>query len=421
MTIPFAWNNFIGAAKRISDIDIPRIGHKIRVGEDELHAFMDVETSGSGFDSQKRPKILFEPHVFYRNLSGKQRDEAVKQGLAYEKWGQKPYPRDSYPRLKKAMAINETAALKSASWGLGQILGENHEMVGYQTVQGMVRTFMDDEAAHLEAMVNFIVSAKLDGEMRKLAALTRKTTAADCEKIVKVYNGPGYKKNRYHIKMAAAHNKWRAIKDTPWSPDALIDSSVGEKVLLEKLKKSPTVAAPVNVPVPTPKPVAQNDKLVEQVQDLLWDKGYPEVGESDNKNGPRTRNAILAFQADNNLPLTGVITDDLLAQLVKAPKREMASARQDATAKDLKAEPIVQTGDWLKKVGGVLLGGSVVGGGIDSLDGLNERLTGLQTLTNTVLSFGPWLIGVAAGGAALYFGSRIVRKFVEAYREGRAL
>ncbi|MER8423279.1 N-acetylmuramidase domain-containing protein [Mesorhizobium sp. M1403] len=35
-------------------------------------------------------------------------------------WGEKPKPRDSYPRLKAACVIDETAALKSASWGLGQ-------------------------------------------------------------------------------------------------------------------------------------------------------------------------------------------------------------------------------------------------------------------------------------------------------------
>jgi peptidoglycan hydrolase-like protein with peptidoglycan-binding domain len=273
-------------------------------------------------------------------------------------------------------------------------------------VQDMVRAFMEDEDKHLEAMVDFIVSAKIDDEMRQLAALTRKTTAADCETIVRVYNGPGYKKNRYHTKMATAHNKWRAIKDTPWSPEGDKDS---------------VVAAPVNVPLPTPKPAVQNEKLVEQVQDLLWDKGYPEVGESDNKFGPRTRNTILAFQADNDLPLTGEITDELLAQLIKAPKREVASSRQEATAKDLKAEPIVQTGDWLKKAGAILVGGSAIGGGIDSLDSLNERLTSLQTLTATITGFGPWLIGIAAGGAAIYFGSRVIRKFVEAYREGRAL
>ncbi len=66
-----------------STIDLPRVGHQIGVGEDEIHAFMDVEASGSGFDDRGRPKMLFEPRVFYRNLRGPKRDQAVKEGLAY--------------------------------------------------------------------------------------------------------------------------------------------------------------------------------------------------------------------------------------------------------------------------------------------------------------------------------------------------
>lgn len=40
--------SFKGRAKRLDDVDLPRIGHQIGVGEDEIHAFMDVEAAGSG-------------------------------------------------------------------------------------------------------------------------------------------------------------------------------------------------------------------------------------------------------------------------------------------------------------------------------------------------------------------------------------
>ncbi|QTG12363.1 hypothetical protein G6M86_03505 [Agrobacterium tumefaciens] len=190
------------------------------------------------------------------------------------------------------------------------------------------------------------------------------------------------------------------------------------------VKKPSSVAAPVNVPLPTPKPAVQNEKLVEQVQDLLWDKGYPEVGESDNKFGKRTRNAILAFQADNNLPLTGEITDDLLAQLIKAPKREMADARQDATAKDLKAEPVVKEGSWLKKIGLTILGMSGLGGlseGKGTLNDISNGVLQVRNLFETVQPILPWLLMAGAGGVVFVFGRRAVNKYVEAYREGRAL
>ena len=115
--------NFKGKAKRLDDIDLPRIGDRIGVGEDEIHAVLDVEARGNGFDAQGRPAMLFEPHVFYRNLSGAAQDRAVRECLAYPKWKRGSYPSDSYPRLERAMKINTEAAQRASSWGLGQILG----------------------------------------------------------------------------------------------------------------------------------------------------------------------------------------------------------------------------------------------------------------------------------------------------------
>lgn len=202
------WNDFRGAAARLDDLDLPRIGHRIGVGEDEIHAFIEVEASGSGFDKAGRPKMLFEPHVFYRNLAGAARDLAVTRGLAYRTWRRGAYPADSYPRLVQAMAIDETAALKAASWGLGQVLGENHGAAGFDTVQAMVRAMMDDEAAHLEASIAFIESNHLDDELRR----------HDWSAFARGYNGAGYAANGYHTKLAAAYAKWAKIPDTPWQP-----------------------------------------------------------------------------------------------------------------------------------------------------------------------------------------------------------
>lgn len=199
--------SFRGAAVRLDDIDLPRLGSRIGVGKDELHAFMDVEAAGSGFDAQGRPKMLFEPHVFYRNLAGAERQAAVKVGLAYPKW-RKGYPADSYPRLLKAMAIDQTAALKAASWGLGQVLGENHKMLGYETPQSMVTAFMADEEAHLEGIVAFLVANGIDDDLK----------AHRWDMVARVYNGLAYRENDYAGRMARAFAKWQRIRDTPWSP-----------------------------------------------------------------------------------------------------------------------------------------------------------------------------------------------------------
>jgi len=217
------FGDFRGAAKRLDDIDIPRIAHTIGVGEDEIHAVIDVETgNGKGFDAQGRTKLLPEGHIFFRELTGDQRREAVRQGIAWPKWGDKPYPKDRYARLAQMIKINLIAALRSCSWGLGQVMGFNHKMAGYDTVEAMVRAFMEDEEHHLAAMVAFIKSAGLDDEIRR----------HDWSGFARGYNGSGYLKNRYHLKLASAFAKWRKLKDTPWTPalaendNARIDASV---------------------------------------------------------------------------------------------------------------------------------------------------------------------------------------------------
>lgn len=200
--------NFQGSGVRIDDYDIPRIGAMIGVGEDEVHAVLDVESAGSGFDRAGRLKMLFEPHIFYRNLPQEKRARAVSEGLAYSQWRPGEYPPDSYPRLMRAMAIDETAALKACSWGLGQILGENHKLCGYATVQAMVADFCKDEANHLEAMIRFIKSKGLDKHLR----------AHNWAKFAEGFNGAQYARNGYHIKLANRFDIWSKIKDTPYDP-----------------------------------------------------------------------------------------------------------------------------------------------------------------------------------------------------------
>lgn len=202
------FTGYKGRAKRLDNSDPSKVGAMIGVGEDEIRAFMDVEAGGSGFDARGRVKMLFEPHVFYRELgAGRKRDKAVKQGLAYAKWKPDGYPADSYPRLQAAMLIDEEAALRSASWGLGQLMGFNHAAAGYDSPYLMIKSFADDEENQLRAMVQFLIAKKLAGALK----------AHDWAKIERVYNGGGYK-GHYAAKMQNAFARWQQIKDTPWNP-----------------------------------------------------------------------------------------------------------------------------------------------------------------------------------------------------------
>lgn len=195
---------FKGAAKKLEDIDLPRIGALVGVGEDEIHAILDVESSGSGFDAQGRPKALYEPHLAFRLSAGGVRERLIAAGLAYQRWGEQRYPKDSYSRILMAQQIDETVALKATSWGLGQILGSNHKAAGYDTPQAMVKAFCNSEAAQLEGVVNFIKANGLADELRR----------HDWAGLARGYNGPAFAKNAYHTKLSAAFRKWQAIPDT---------------------------------------------------------------------------------------------------------------------------------------------------------------------------------------------------------------
>ncbi len=193
---------------RLTDYDIPRIGHTIGIDEDRVHMLLEVESRGRGFDKNNNVIMLFEPHILYRHLNDKDRVVAVQRGLARPKW-KRDYPANSYLRFEEACKINKTAAFMACSWGLGQIMGFNHKLAGYNNAIEMVRDFRKGEAQQLQGMINFIKNTKLDDELRDL----------DYHGFARGYNGSGYRKNNYHVRLEKAYRKWSKIKDTPWSPE----------------------------------------------------------------------------------------------------------------------------------------------------------------------------------------------------------
>lgn len=390
---------FKGAAARLKDIDIPRIGAEIGVGEDELHAFMQVEAAGSGFDAAGRPKMLFEPHVFYRLLGkGAKRDAAVSAGLAYPKWGTKPYPKDSYPRLVKAMAIDETAALMSASWGLTQILAENHRDAGYTSPQAMVTAFMSSEANHLEATVRLLVAWKVDDDLR----------AHRWPVIARTWNGPGYKQNAYDKKMAAAFEKWQKIRDTPlWPMEA----------------PAPEPASPAQPAPDSAAPTATDKATIERVQQQLKDLGYTEVGGVDGRIGTMTATAIRAFRADNALPAGDGIDDDMLLALQKAKPRAIAPERANAAPEVVRDKVPEVKANWLSKVGGYIVGipaaaGALIKGALDNIPVARNYIDPLTSIASDVPGW-VWLAGIAGIAGVLVVISRHGEaKGVEAFQTG---
>ena len=216
---------FTGPATALTSADIDDVAKFLGANRAAVLAVMEVEAAGAGFDARARPRILFEPHVFYRELRGAERARAVKAALAYKDWGTRRYPRSSdarYRQLRAAMKINHTAALKSASWGLGQVMGFNYALAGFDSVEAFVNAMVQGEREQLLAMAGFIKSRNLHLPMRR----------REWSKFARGYNGPGYRKNRYDTKLARAYQRHLNAGDSaaPRVPSALRSGDRGGEV-----------------------------------------------------------------------------------------------------------------------------------------------------------------------------------------------
>jgi len=250
---------FTGSGLPMSQAGMDAASDAIGVKPAEMWAVISVETSGCGFLSDRRPKILFERHVFSR-LTGHRYDAdnpdiSQPTAGAYGRAGA-----HQYDRLAAALQLDEDAALNSASWGLGQIMGENYAAAGYATVAEMVAAMVASEDNQLRAMANFLKSTGWDEPLRQ----------HDWAGFAGRYNGPDY----------AAHNYDRLL------PQFYQRYSTG--------------------PLP--------DLRVRAVQVYLGYKGFSGVV-VDGIAGPATSGAVMAFQASVGAAQTGTIDDALLAVL----------------------------------------------------------------------------------------------------------
>lgn len=193
-------------SKKLTEQQIRDVATKNGIEYACLRAAIQVEATGGGFIDEDTPKILFEPHVFYRLLTAKNyitiRNKAMAENprICYPKWGQYPYGKTSeqHDRLKIACEYDRDSALQACSWGLGQVMGSNYQSLGYDSLQEFVNAMYADEAGQLDAMCRFI---KVNGLLDKL-------NRHDWAGFAKGYNGSGYAKNAYDKKLAQAYHQF---------------------------------------------------------------------------------------------------------------------------------------------------------------------------------------------------------------------
>lgn len=183
----------------LSEVDYDDLGREFGLETALIKAVMAVESAGSGFllnePAPARPKILFEAHWFYALTP--QPVSRTRPDLSSRTWNRELYQGGSaeWSRLLDATEFDEIQALKSASFGLGQVMGFNYPVAGCNSIQQFIEENFAGEYWQARHMMNFIVNNRL------LEALKRQ----DWHAFARGYNGPDYLVNQYHIKLAQAY------------------------------------------------------------------------------------------------------------------------------------------------------------------------------------------------------------------------
>lgn len=180
----------------VSEEALCKAANKIGVDVAVIKAVIEVESSGSGFLDTGEVKILFEPHIFWKELRKVGITPTISD-ISYPRWGTRRYGRysEQHSKLARAVSIHREAALKSASYGLFQIMGFNYRVTGCKDIQEFINKMFKDEDSQLELFTNYIINSFLDDELREL----------DWSGFARAYNGPSYYKYNYHGRLREAY------------------------------------------------------------------------------------------------------------------------------------------------------------------------------------------------------------------------
>lgn len=182
--------------------DYEKAAQRLGVEPEAIEAVAIVESNGNGFQRQRdgtvAPVILFEKHWFGRYTGYKYNKS--HPDISSKSWQPGTYGAslDQHLRLQKAVKLDRDAALKSCSWGKFQLMGGEYKENGYKSLQEFINDMYESEQKHLEGFINFILR-----KPQLLPALKAKNWAT----FAYYYNGPGYKKNAYHLKMSQEYAK----------------------------------------------------------------------------------------------------------------------------------------------------------------------------------------------------------------------
>ncbi len=180
-------------APAVTDADIASMATRLGCMPKQLRAVAKVESGGSAYDDNGRPKILFERHLFHRFTGGRFTPAPFSQ----IKGG--GYNESSWDKLTQAACKDPGSAFAAVSWGKFQVLGMHWDELGYPSALELAYSTVISEAAHYELLCRFIEKNSLKPAIQRLS-----NRPADNVAFASRYNGPAFRKFSYDVKLAAA-------------------------------------------------------------------------------------------------------------------------------------------------------------------------------------------------------------------------
>ena len=181
--------------KKTHGTTIANLAKQYGIDVNVLGGFILVESSGSGLVNGKL-KIRFENHVFIANDGTRYKNVYFTYNES-QKWTGHKYRTTTngawiechkngqtgeYTVFEFAKTLNSTAAYKSISMGMGQIMGGNYATCGFSSPKAMYDKFASGETEQIKGMVNFIVNT---------SNLYTACKNLDWDNMARYYNGSG--------------------------------------------------------------------------------------------------------------------------------------------------------------------------------------------------------------------------------------
>lgn len=179
--------------------DINMIAARLGGSPKQVAAVAKVESGGGAFFASGHPKALYERHYFFKRWQIKIPFLSDPAPGGYTMDADGDGINDSWEKIADAAMRSPIPAFESASFGKFQIMGAWAQKMGYANAIEFAYALSRSETAHYDALARYIERFGLVAAFRAISS-----KPDDCRAFAKGYNGAGYAKFDYHIKIAEA-------------------------------------------------------------------------------------------------------------------------------------------------------------------------------------------------------------------------